>query len=343
MKKLLNTFYVTTPDTYLALDGENIVVQSGGEELRRVPLHNLENIVSFGYQGASPALMRHAAELGIGVAFFSNSGRFLCRVEGERRGNVLLRREQYRIADDEKRKLSIAINIIGAKMMNSRTVLLRALRDHPMLQGAEEVRRCADSILDSAKAIRNVENLDTLRGIEGECAARYFSIFDNLILQNKTEFKFAGRNRRPPTDKVNALLSFCYAIMANECASALEGVGLDPYVGFMHADRPGRRSLALDIMEELRSVFCDRFVVTIINLRQITAESFELKENGAILLTDDARKTLLIAWQKKKQEIITHPFLEEKCQWGIVPHLQAQLLARFIRGDIDDYPPFLWR
>lgn len=343
MKKLLNTFYVTTPDTYLALDGENIVVQSGGEELRRVPLHNLENIVSFGYQGASPALMRHAAELGIGVAFFSNSGRFLCRVEGERRGNVLLRREQYRIADDEKRKLNIAINIIGAKMMNSRTVLLRALRDHPMLQGAEEVRRCADSILDSAKAIRNAENLDTLRGIEGECAARYFSIFDNLILQNKTEFKFAGRNRRPPTDKVNALLSFCYAIMANECASALEGVGLDPYVGFMHADRPGRRSLALDIMEELRSVFCDRFVVTIINLRQITAESFEVKENGAILLTDDARKTLLIAWQKKKQEIITHPFLEEKCQWGIVPHLQAQLLARFIRGDIDDYPPFLWR
>lgn len=343
MKKLLNTFYVTTSDTYLALDGENIVVQNNGEELKRVPLHNLENIVSFGYQGASPALMRHAAELGIGVAFFSNSGRFLCRVEGERRGNVLLRREQYRIADDEKRKLNIAINIIGAKMMNSRTVLLRALRDHPMLQSADEVKKCTDYIFDTAKTIRDTEILDTLRGIEGECAARYFSVLDNLILQNKTEFKFAGRNRRPPTDKVNALLSFCYAIMANECASALEGVGLDPYVGFMHADRPGRRSLALDIMEEFRSVFCDRFVVTIINLRQITAESFEVKENGAILLTDDARKTLLIAWQKKKQEIITHPFLEEKCQWGIVPHLQAQLLARFVRGDIDDYPPFLWR
>ncbi len=343
MKKLLNTFYVTSPDAYLALDGENVVVQRGGEELRRVPLHNLENIVAFGYQGASPALMRHAAEVGIGVAFFSQNGRFLCRVEGERRGNVLLRREQYRIADDENRKLKIAINIIGAKAANSRAVLLRALRDHPMLPGADEVRSCADSMLESAAAIRNADSADTLRGVEGECAARYFGALDNLILQNKTEFNFAGRSRRPPTDKVNALLSFCYAIMVNECASALEGAGLDPYVGFMHTDRPGRRSLALDIMEELRSVFCDRFVISLINLRQIGADGFEVKENGALLLTDEARKALLTAWQKKKQEEITHPFLEEKCEWGVVPHLQAQLLARFIRGDIDDYPPFLWR
>lgn len=343
MKKLLNTLYVTTPDAYLSLDGENVVVRLKDNEIGRVPIHNLENIVTFGWQGASPALMRHICESGKGLSFFSSSGRFLCRVEGEERGNVLLRREQYRIADDERRSLPVAVNMIGAKTANARTVLNRFLRDHPLSSDGEAICAAADYLRDSLPAIRSAADTDTLRGLEGVNASRYFSVFDVMILQNKADFHFANRERRPPCDPVNAMLSFCYSIFANECASALQSVGLDPFVGFMHTDRPGRKSLALDIMEEFRSVMCDRFVLSLINLRQVKGSDFTVKENGAVLLGDDTRKTFLKAWQERKKDTVVHPFLGEKCPWGVLPFIQAQLLARYIRGDLDEYPPYLWR
>ena len=343
MKKLLNTLYVTMPDAYLALDGENVVVRVQEEEMGRFPLHNFENIVTFGRQGASPALMRHVCELGIGLSFHSGSGRFLCRTEGEMRGNVLLRREQYRIADSEERSLKISINMIGAKTANSRKVLMRAFRDHPMLAEQDCVRKAADQLQAMLEAIRYAETPDTLRGMEGASATIYFSVMNHLILQQKDVFFFETREKRPPTDPVNAMLSFCYTLLANECASALYAVGLDPYVGFLHTDRPGRTSLALDLMEELRSVYCDRFVISLINLRQVKAEDFTIKENGAVLMSDETRKRLLTAWQKKKQDTIEHPYLGEKCSWGLLPYLQAQLLVRHIRGDMEEYPPYLWR
>lgn len=343
MKKLLNTLYVTTPDAYLSLDGENVVVRLKDSEIGRVPIHNLENIVTFGWQGASPALMRHLCELEKGLAFFSPNGRFLCRVEGETDGNVLLRREQYRIADNPERALSIAVNMIGAKSANARTVLNRFLRDHPLSADKDAIHAVSDYLQNSLSEIRNAADVDTLRGLEGVNANRYFSVFDSMILQNKSDFHFENRDRRPPCDPVNAMLSFCYSIFANECASALHSVGLDPFVGFMHTDRPGRRSLALDLMEEFRSVMCDRFVLSLINLRQVKIHDFIVKENGAVLLNDDARKTFIKAWQERKKEVVVHPFLGEKCSWGILPFVQAQLLSRYIRGDLDDYPPYLWR
>lgn len=343
MRRLLNTLYVNTPDAYLSLDGENVVVNSNGQELKRVPMHNLENIVTFGWQGASPALMHHACELGIGIAFFTNSGRFLCRVEGEKRGNVLLRREQYRIADNENRSLAIVRNMIGAKTVNSRTVLMRALRDHPLLPESDKISVVADKLKNSLADIQKADDKNTIRGIEGSNASMYFSVFNSLILQNKETFSFNTRSRHPPTDNVNALLSFCYSITANECASALEAVGLDPYVGFLHTDRPGRKSLALDLMEEIRSIYCDRFVISLINLRQINGDGFYIKENGAVIMTDETRKVVLTSWHKRRQEEIIHPFLGEKCELGLLPFIQAQLLARYIRGDIDDYPPYIWK
>lgn len=343
MKNLLNTLYVTTPDAYLALDGENVVVRIREEEIGRVPLHNLENIVTFGWQGASPALMRHVCELGKGLAFFSAHGRFLCRAQGDFSGNVLLRREQYRIADNAERSVRIAVNMIGAKTVNSRAVLSRFLRDHPMSADCIPIQKAADYLRDSLEKVRVAEDSDVLRGLEGVNASCYFSVFDSLILQSKADFRFDVREKRPPCDPVNALLSFSYAVFANECASALLSVGLDPYVGFMHTDRPGRKSLALDLMEEFRSVMCDRFVLSLINLRQVTIADFVVKENGAVLLGENAKKVFLKAWQERKKEIVTHPFLEEKCAWGILPFVQAQLLARYIRGDLDAYPPYLWR
>lgn len=343
MKTLLNTLYVTTPDAYLALDGENVVVRVRESEMGRVPLHNLENIVTFGWQGASPALMRHVCELGKGLSFFSAHGRFLCRVTGEEHGNVLLRREQYHIADNAARALRISVNMIGAKTTNARTVLTRFLRDHPLSPEREAVRAAADHLKQSLSAIHNAESDDALRGLEGVNAGCYFSVFDAMILQGKSDFHFTGRDRRPPCDPVNALLSFAYSIFANECASALSAVGLDPYVGFLHTDRPGRKSLALDLMEEFRSVMCDRFVLSLINLRQIRSADFTIKENGAVLLRDEGRRTFLAAWQERKKETVVHPFLGEKCPWGVLPFVQAQLLARYIRGDLDAYPPYLWR
>ena len=343
MKKLLNTLYVTTPDAYLSLDGENIVVVRENETLLRVPLHNLEGIITFGYTGASPALMGACAKRKISLSFLTQSGRFLADVSGIEQGSVVLRRTQYRVADDIPKSVAIVKNILIGKLHNSRWILERAVRDHGVRIDAEGVKTAARGIAEAIDPLRQADSLETLRGIEGEAAMRYFSVFDELILQSKEDFFFRSRSRRPPLDNINALLSFAYTLLANDTAAALRAVGLDPFVGFLHRDRPGRRSLALDLMEELRAVFADRFALSLVNKRQVGPSDFHTQENGAVMLSDDARKTFLNAWQMRKQEEIRHPFLGEKIEWGLVPHVQALLLARFLRGDLDEYPPFLWK
>lgn len=343
MKKLLNTLYVTSPDSYLALDGENVVVYEQEKELGRLPIHNLESIVSFGYRGASPALMGACAERNVSLCFLTPQGKYLARVVGKTRGNVLLRKAQYAHSESKETSLLIARNCIVGKIHNARWILERAIRDHGMQIDIERVKRASDTLSQSIKEIRCCMDKDRLRGLEGEAASVYFGVFDELILQQKKDFFFRGRNKRPPLDNVNALLSFTYTLLANLTASALETAGLDPYVGFMHTDRPGRISLALDVMEEQRSVLADRFVLTLINKKIVTAKDFEKKENGAVFMKDSARKLILTEWQKKKQEVITHPFLKEKVEWGMVSYVQSMLLARYLRGDLEAYPPFLWK
>lgn len=343
MKRLLNTLYVTSNNRYLSLDGENVVVLEEQKEIGRVPLHNLESIVTFGYTGASPALMGACAKRNIDLCFMSGNGRFLARVSGEVRGNVLLRKQQYKISGDKEQSLCIARDFITGKVYNSRWVLERASRDYSMRLDSVLLKKKSSMLADNLHAVRKCKNASELLGIEGESASLYFSVFDDLILQQKEDFYFKGRNKRPPLDRVNAMLSFTYSLLAGMCGSALESVGLDPYVGFMHTDRPGRMSLDLDLMEEFRSVMADRFVLTLINKRIVKKEGFIQKENGAVVLDDETRKSFLSAWQAKKQEMIKHPFLEEKIEWGMAPYVQALLLARYIRGDLDEYPPFFWK
>lgn len=343
MKKLLNTLYITRPDAYLSLDGETVVLLQEQEVVGRVPLHNLERIMTFGYTGASPALMGKCAEYGIELIFMTASGKFLARVEGRINGNVLLRRQQYRIADNERESLLIARNMITGKLYNSRQVINRAVRDHKLRLDEEKFRRKSVYLQETLEKCQMVDSMDSLRGLEGEGASNYFSVFDDMILQQKDEFFFHTRSKRPPLDKVNALLSFSYSLATSMCTSALEAVGLDPYVGFMHTDRPGRCSLALDLVEEFRAWMCDRFVLMLINKKVLSEHDFEQREDGAVILTDAGRKTFLAAWQKRKDEEIKHPFLEEKVQWGMLPYVQALLLARYIRGDLDCYPVFLWK
>ena len=343
MKHLLNTLYVTSPDRYLSLDGENVVILEKEKEIGRVPLHNLEAIITFGYTGASPALMGACAQRNIALNFMTANGRFLARVTGEVKGNVTLRKEQYRISEDKKRSLEISQSFILGKVYNSRWILERAAREYPMRIDSEKLKRKSAYLAECITKIQSCSDAGGLRGLEGEAASVYFSVFDDLILQQKEDFSFQGRNRRPPLDSVNAMLSFAYSLLTGMCGAALEAVGLDPYVGFFHTDRPGRMSLALDVMEELRGVMADRFVLTLINKRQIKPEGFTNKENGAVIMDDDIRKQFLTMWQAKKQEVITHPFLKEKVEWGMVPYVQALLLARFIRGDLDAYPPFFWK
>lgn len=343
MKKLLNTLYITTPDRYISLDGENVVISAERQEIARVPLHNLERIMLFGGAGASPALMGKCVSESRELVFMSRSGKFLARVEGEVNGNVLLRRKQYRVADKPQESLEIARNIIAAKLYNSRWVLERTIRDHSMRIDTELFKSKSLYLKNAVDNAIKAENIDILRGIEGEAASVYFSVFDDMILQQKDDFKFNGRNRRPPLDRVNAMLSFAYSLCTSMCTSALEAVGLDAYVGFMHTDRPGRRSLALDLLEEFRAVMCDRFVLTMINKRTISPDHFEMREDGAVLLNDDGRRAFLTAWQNRKDEEIKHPFLEEKVQWGMIPYTQALLLSRYLRDDLDSYPPFLWK
>lgn len=343
MRKLMNTLYVTSPDAYLSLDGENVVVLVEEKEKIRVPLHNLEGIVTFGYTGASPAFMGQCAKRNLALTFLTRHGRFLARVVGESRGNVVLRRQQYRMADQEPEQIKIARNCIAGKIYNSRSVVNRALRDHGQRIDEARFKAVSEQLKQSLELARAASSLEELRGYEGEAASRYFSVMDDLILQQKADFYFRGRNKRPPLDNVNAMLSFVYTLLAHDVAAALETVGLDSYVGFLHTDRPGRISLALDMMEELRAVFADRFVISLINKRMVNGSGFEKQENGAVMMKDDTRKEILRNWQERKRDKITHPFLEETIEWGLVPHVQAMLLARFIRGDLDGYPPFLWK
>lgn len=343
MKKLLNTLYVTSQDSYLSLDGENVVILEQEQELGRIPLHNLEAIVSFGYRGVSPALMGGCAKRNISLCFLTPQGKFLARVTGDIRGNVVLRKKQYEASNDSDIAMGVARNCIMGKVFNTRWILERATRDHGLQVDVEKVKRASGFLQKSLANIEKCRDMEQLRGFEGEAASIYFGVFDQLILQQKKDFVFSGRNKRPPMDNVNAMLSFVYTLLTNMIASSLETVGLDPYVGFMHTDRPGRVSLALDLIEELRPVLADRFVLTLINKKMITGKDFTRKEDGAVLISDKARKNVLVEWQNKKKEIITHPYLGEKVEWGMIPFVQSMLLARYLRGDIDEYPPFFWK
>lgn len=342
MKKLLNVLFVTQADTNVHLENDTVCVKKDAELLLRVPLLNLEQIVLFNYFGATPQLLGECAKRNITVSFLSEYGNYQGTFIGESGGNVLLRREQYRIADD-KRSLQYAKNFIFGKLHNQKWVVERGIRDYSLRINAELLKKQSELISEQLKQVLDIDNADTLRACEGNAAHCYFSVFDELILQNKDFFKFTNRNRRPPTNAVNAMLSFAYTLLTNECRHALEVVGLDSYVGFLHTDRPGRASLALDLMEELRPHFADRFVFSLINRNEVTATDFEFQSSGAVYLTKEARKRFLSAWQNRKKEEIKHPFLNEKIEWGLVPYCQALLLARTIRGDLDGYPPFLWK
>ncbi len=338
MRKLLNTLYITTPNVYMSKDGTNVVASIEGVETFRIPILNIESIVSFSYMGASPGFMKLCADNGVALTFLSPQGRFIARVEGPVRGNVLLRMRQYELSKDCDFSLHISRIFIAGKIQNSRAVLRRFMRDHG---GDQEVERAAELLNFKKSAAVNATDAGALRGVEGDAANSYFSVFSKLIVQQKEDFFFAGRSRRPPKDAVNAMLSFTYTLLANDVAAALETVGLDPYVGFLHTLRPGRMSLALDMEEELRAYLCDRLVLSLINLKQVSANDFLQQGDSGVIMTDSAKKTLLAAWQARKKEQIVHPYLKEKVPIGLLPYVQAILLARFIRGDIDDYPVFL--
>lgn len=346
MRRLRNTIYVTTENAWLRKDGANLVVEIEGVERGRVPLHMIEGVVSFGRPGASPALFAGCAEAGIALSFLDPNGRFLARVEGPRTGNVLLRRTQYRAADDPARALPIVRGIVAAKAANQRTVLRRALRDHADGLAADHAAMLTAAearLTDIIRRTLATGTVDGLRGLEGEAAQVYFGAFQALIRVEDTAFRFGGRSRRPPLDRVNALLSFLYAMLGHDCRSALETHGLDPQVGFLHADRPGRSSLALDLIEELRPVLADRLALSLVNRRQLDADDFVVEEAGGVRLTDDARGRVLIAWQERKRDEVRHPFLDQTMPFGLVPHAQAQMLARHLRGDLDGYPAFVWK
>ncbi len=343
MKKLLNTLYVTSENSYLSLDGENIIVFEEKAEVGRLPLHNLEGIVSFGYRGTSPALMGACAEKNISLCYMTPQGKFLARVIGRTKGNVLLREQQYTSSKNDEISLDIARSCIIGKVYNARWILERAVRDHSLQIDVDKVKNASNKLKNSLEYIQNCQSKEQLRGYEGEAAAVYFGVFNELILQQKKEFIFGERNRRPPLNNVNALLSFVYTLLTNSITSALESVGLDPYVGYLHTERPGRASLSLDLIEELRAVLADRFVLSLINKKMVNGKSFVRKENGAVLINDEARRKILTEWQNKKKETLTHPYLQEKIEWGMVPYVQAMLLARYLRGDLDGYPVFLWK
>ena len=343
MRKLLNTLFVTSEDIYLTLDGENVVANREKEVLARYPLHTLSGILCFSYPGASPALMGACAERGISLSFCTPRGKFLARVSGENNGNVLLRRTQYRIADNPEQSCRFARNMIFGKLYNARWSIERTRRDHGLRLDEEKLSDASRKIQNLLPDVLKETSLDSLRGLEGTGATAYFGVFDEMILNQDDAFTFQSRSRRPPLDPVNAMLSFAYALLSNDCASALESVGLDSYVGFLHRDRPGRSSLALDLMEELRPCMADRFVLTMLNNRKLKPADFDWRENGSVTMKDDARRIFLKSWQEKKRDAITHPYLGEKIPWGLVPYVQALLLARTLREDLEEYPPFLWK
>jgi len=343
LKKLLNTLFVTTQGAYLAKEGETVVVKIDNENALTLPVHLLGGIVCFGQVSCSPALMGHCAEHGVAISFLTEYGKFLAKVQGPVSGNVLLRREQYRRADDPSASLAMAKMFLTAKIANSRTVLQRAIRDHGEKINSEVVSSSSTLLMNSLRKVEEQSNLESLRGVEGEAASAYFSVFDHLIVAQKGNFKFTERSRRPPLDPVNCILSYTYVVLMHDCRAALETVGLDPAVGFLHRDRPGRYSLALDLMEEFRPFFADRLALSLINMAQVGPKGFKKMESGAVLMDDETRKTLLIKYQERKQDDITHPFLDEKIKIGQLFFAQALLLARYLRGDTDGYPPFIWR
>lgn len=343
MKQHLNTLFITTQDAYLAKEGQAVAVRVDGEVRLRVPVHNLGGIVCFGRVGASPALMGLCGELGVSISFLTEHGRFLARVSGFTPGNVLLRREQYRRADDPAACAAIIRSVLAGKIANARAVLLRAARDHPGRPGAPALEAAAGLLLQSLDAVTRETDPDRLRGLEGEAANIYFSVFGDLIISDDPEFAFTTRSRRPPLDNVNALLSFLYAMLAHDARAACEAAGLDAAVGFLHRDRPGRPGLALDLMEEFRAFLADRLALSLINRGQVSPKGFTQTESGAVRMSDATRREVIAAYQRRKQEVITHPFLEEKTTVGLLIHLQARLLARYLRGDLDAYPPFIWK
>lgn len=338
MRKLLNTLYVTTPDAYLSKDGQDVVMSVKQKEIFRIPIINIESIVTFGYMGASPGLMKLCGDSGVSLTFLSPHGRFISRIQSAVRGNVLLRLAQVHMAEDQQKSLHLIRIMVATKILNSRNILRRFMRDH----GADGDVEDAATFLDACriKALRCID-ADELRGVEGIAANKYFSVFSHLIIQNKSQFPFTERNRRPPKDKVNAMLSLAYTLLGNDMCAALETVGLDPYIGFMHTLRPGRFSLALDMIEELRAYLGDRFVLSLINKRQVSEKDFLSQGDKSVVMTDDGRKTFISAWQFRKRDEIVHPYLNEKISVGLLPYVQSMLLARFIRGDIDDYPAFI--
>ncbi len=343
MKKHLNTLYVTTQNAYLFKEGESVVVKVEHENKLRLPIHTLDGIICFGAVSMSPYLMHHCAEKDVAVSFFSEFGKFLARVHGPVSGNVLLRREQYRRADHDETSSALVRSVLIGKLSNSRAVLRRAIRDHAETSDVDALKRGEQRLTQYLLRLQRPGDIAEMRGIEGEAAASYFAAFPVLIRVNDESFAFKGRTRRPPLDPVNALLSFVYTLLVHDCRSALEGVGLDPYVGFLHADRPGRPSLALDLMEEFRAFLADRLVLSLINRQQLKPRDFIHSAGGAVTMKDDARKTVLATWQKRKQEDLTHPFINEKVKVGLLPHVQARLLARHLRGDLEAYPPFIWK
>lgn len=338
MRKLLNTLYITTPESYLSKDGMNVVVSINQQEVFRIPVINLESIVTFGYMGASPGLMKLCMDNNVSLTFLSPNGRFISRFQGPSRGNVLLRKKQYQLAEDEAWSLHVAKVMIGGKIQNYRNILRRYQRDYGNNPKVESAVTALD--VRKHKVFLATDHL-TLVGEEGLAANKYFEVFPCMMTQQREGFPFSGRNRRPPKDAVNAMLSLAYTLIANDVAAALETVGLDPYVGFLHTLRPGRASLALDMTEELRAYLGDRFVLSLINRRQVTPNDFLYQGEQGVTMTENGRKTFIAAWQNRKKETLVHPYLNEKIPVGLVPHAQAMLLARYVRGDIDDYPVFL--
>jgi CRISPR-associated protein Cas1 len=343
MKKMLNTLYVTTQGAYLNKEGETVVVNIERETKLRLPIHTLGSIVCFGQVTCSPFLLGHCAANDVSVSYMSGYGKFLARVQGPVSGNVLLRRTQYRQADDPQASARLARMFVLGKVTNCRTVLSRVLRDHTSKISTEILNRTVSQFGKVARRLMHEEDLDNIRGIEGRAANEYFALFNELIVTQKEDFAFAGRSRRPPLDRVNCLLSFLYSLLYHDARSALESVGLDPAVGFLHRDRPGRLSLALDLMEEFRPVWADRLALSLINLGQVRKKGFTVMESGAVLMDEGTRKTLLTEYQKRKQVEIEHPFLKEKIPFGMLLFAQAQLLSRYLRGDLEEYPPFIWR
>ncbi|TAN37768.1 MAG: type I-C CRISPR-associated endonuclease Cas1 [Verrucomicrobia bacterium] len=343
MKKLLNTLFVSTQGAYLCHEGEAVLVRVGQETKLRVPIHGLGGIVCFGQVACSQPLMGLCGERGVLISFLTEYGRFLARVQGPVCGNVMLRRAQYRLSDDPGRAAAIARAVVAGKVANARTVLQRAQRDHAEKDGQGELEIATRRMSHLLQELNNVTEVDSLRGKEGDAANTYFGVFDRLITTQKEAFHFHARSRRPPLDNINALLSFLYTLLVHDASAALEGVGLDPQVGFLHAERPGRPSLALDLIEEFRPFLADRLALSLVNLRQVQGKDFQTSESGAVTMSDSARKELLVAYQKRKQEEIQHPFLGESVSIGLLFHVQALLLARHIRGDLDGYPPFIWK